>query len=113
MVWTQEKLAQIPAQYRDFLLMLKPVVNSRKPGTILHINAIAFNQIHGALFEQYDYGPEQARELADNLHRAGYIDMDSLGFVVPTPEGEALIEALAKEGTGNGSVPPLPTFSES
>jgi hypothetical protein len=113
MAWTKEKLVQFPAPYRDFLLMLKPVVDSRNPGTVLRITGIPFGRIYGALFEEYDYGPEQVQELADNLRRARYIDMDSLGFVVPTLEGEALIGAFAGTDTGNGNVPPLPSFSES
>jgi hypothetical protein len=114
MVWTKDKLAQFPSPYRDFLLMLKPVIDSRKPGTLLRITGIPFGTLYGALFEEYDYGPEQVQALADNLRRARYIDMDALGFVVPTPEGEALIRAFAGEtDAGNGKVPPLPSFSES
>jgi hypothetical protein len=114
MTWTKEKLTQFPEPYRDFMLMLKPVVDSRKPGTVLRITGIPFGRIYGALLEEYDYNPEQVQELADNLREARYIDMDALGFVVPTPQGEELIRAFAGVmDTRNGSVPPLPSFSES
>ena len=111
MVWTKEKLVQFPEPYRDFMLMLKPVIDTRKPGTILRISAIPLGRHYGAFLEEYDYSPEQTQELAENLRGARYIDVDSLGFVVPTPEGEELIRAFAGEKeTRNGLVPPLPAL---
>jgi hypothetical protein len=114
MVWTKDKLAQLPEPYRDFLRILKPVIDSRKPETILRITGIPFGMLYGRLADKYDYSPQQVRELADNLLRAGYVQEDKLGFFTPTVEGEQLVLALVGAGDlGNGGVPPLPIFTES
>lgn len=111
MAWTTDKLQQIPEVYRDFMLVLKPVIDSRKPGTLLRITGIPFGMVFSALTTKYPYDSGQVREVADNLRRQGYIEADGLGFFTPTGKGEELIEAMA--GTGGGTdaqIPPLPNL---
>jgi hypothetical protein len=108
MAWTKEKLEQIPEVYRDFLMVLKPIVDSRKPGTILRTTGIPFGMIYGKLTERHeDYTPEKVRQLAENLRKQNYIIEDDLGFFQPAPKGEQVIEAIAGAETMN-SVPALP-----
>jgi hypothetical protein len=40
MSWTKAQIEQIPEVYRDFMLALKPVIDSRKCGAVLKITGI-------------------------------------------------------------------------
>jgi hypothetical protein len=111
MTWTPEQLEQIPEVYRDFMTVLKPVLDSKAPGRVLKINGIHFGMLYEALSSRYDYDMEQVRQLAHNLRRDGWIEEDKLGFFTPTAKGEDLIRAIS--GSENGmrkTVPPLPSF---
>ena len=111
MMWTPEQLEQIPEVYRDFMTVLKPVLDSKAPGRVLRINGIHFGMVYEALSNKYGYEIEQVRELAHNLRRDGWIEVDDLEFFTPTARGEELIRALSGSENGVGkSVPPLPTF---
>jgi hypothetical protein len=111
MTWTLEQLDQIPEVYRDFLIVLKPVLDSKAPGIVLRINGIPFGMIYHALSNKHGYDVEQVRQVAQNLRRAGWIDEDQLGFFTPTATGEDLIRALSGTGSAVGQrVPPLPAF---
>lgn len=111
MTWTSEQLGQIPEVYRDFMIALKPILDSKAPGRVLQIHGVHFGMVYEALSNKYGYDLEQVRELAHNLRRDGWIEEDHLGFFTPTAKGEDLIRALS--GSENGeekSVPPLPAF---
>jgi hypothetical protein len=111
MNWTQEMLDRVPEVYRDFMLTLKPIVDSRQPNVVLRINGIHIGQVYGALSAEHDYKFDQVRELARNLRREGWIEEDSLGFFTPTAKGEQFILALTETAETNGHrVPPLPSF---
>ncbi|MGH7172330.1 MAG: hypothetical protein ACRELF_06860 [Gemmataceae bacterium] len=111
MTWTAEKLEQIPEVYRDFMIVLKPVLDSKAPGRVLRINGIHFGMVYETLSNQHGYDVEQVREVAHNLRRQGWIEEDNLGFFTPTAKGEDLIAALSGAANGQGkTVPPLPTF---
>lgn len=111
MTWTPEQLEQIPQVYRDFMTVLKPVLDSKAPERVLKINGIHFNMIYEALSNWYDYDMEQVRQLAHNLRRDGWIEEDKLGFFKPTAKGEDLIRALSNSENGpRKTVPPLPAF---
>jgi hypothetical protein len=111
MTWTQEMLDRVPAVYRDFMLTLKPVVDSRQPDVVLRINGIHIGQVYGALSAEHDYNLEQVRELARNLCREGWIEGDDLGFFTPAAKGEQFILAVTETAKANGhGVPPLPNF---
>lgn len=111
MVWTSEKIRQLPEVYRDFMLILKPVVDSRKPGTVLRITGIPFGMLVDYLSAKHEYNTEKVRRLADNLRRDNYVVEDTLGFFQPTGKGESLILALS--GTdAKDEVPPLPSLKE-
>ena len=92
MTWTAEQIEKIPEVYRDFMLVLKPIPDSRDRA--LKFKRIALSKIFNALRLKYQYEPEQIGALADNLKRAGLVDLDGLGFVWPTEKGESLIEAI-------------------
>jgi hypothetical protein len=111
MTWTVEQLEQIPEVYRDFMIVLKPVLDSKAPGRLLRINGIHFGMVYEALSNKYGYDVEQVREVAHNLRRDGWIEEDNLEFFTPTAKGEDLIRALSGSGNGGGkTVPPLPAF---
>ncbi len=111
MTWTLEQLEQIPEVYRDFLIVLKPILDSKAPGVVLRINGIPFGMIYNALSNKHGYDVEQVRQVAQNLRRAGWIDEDKLGFFTPTAQGEDLIRTLSGTGGAVGQrVPPLPVF---
>lgn len=111
MTWTAEQLQQIPEVYRDFMIILKPVLDSKAPGRVLRINAIHFNEVYAYLSNRYDYDVEQIRLVAHNLRRDGWIEEDRLGFFTPTAKGEDLIRALSGLENGMGkTIPPLPAL---
>jgi len=109
MTWTPEKLDTIPEVYRDFMMTLKPVLDSRDPRVVLRFTGIPFGQIYNGLTTRHDYEVEQVRELARNLEQAGFVQEDRLGFFTPTEAGEELIKAMAaEEEAGRARVPPFP-----
>jgi hypothetical protein len=93
MTWTPEQIEQIPEPYRDFMLVLKAIPDSRQ--AVTQISGIPLGKVFNALAPKYEYAPRHIRALADQLGRAGLIEEDRLGFVWPTNKGEALIEAIA------------------
>jgi hypothetical protein len=111
MVWTNEKIRQLPEVYRDFMLILKPVIDSRKPGTVLRITGIPFGMLVDYLTAKHEYDTAKVRRLADNLRRDEYIVEDTLGFFQPTGKGESLILALSGSESDD-EVPPLPSLME-
>lgn len=109
MNWTQEQLEQLPQVYRDFLMVLKPVVDSRAPHAVLRITGIPFSRIYDALSNAYEYDADQVRGLADQLKQRELVTEDSLGFFAPTARGEALLLALTQQnGQAAQRVPSLP-----
>ncbi|MEO6811783.1 MAG: hypothetical protein ABI353_21965 [Isosphaeraceae bacterium] len=91
---TREQIEQIPEVYREFLLVLKPIPDSR--GAVLEINGIPLGKVFNALAPKYGYTPSHVRALAVELQKNGLINpVDALGFVTPTPKGEDLIAAIA------------------
>ena len=93
MTWTTEQIEQIPEVYRDFMLVLKAIPDSRR--AVVQISGIPLGKVFNALAPKYGYAPEHTRALADRLRKAGLIEEDRLGFLWPTGKGEALIEAIA------------------
>jgi hypothetical protein len=114
MVWTHDKILQIPEEYCDFMLTLKPVIDSKLPGTILRITGIPFGRIVGLLTSKYDYTADDIRIMADTLLRRGLVTEDTLGFFQPTGEGEAFIHAIIQDerNDANSRVPSFPVFKE-
>ena len=110
MTWTPERLGQIPEVYRDFMTVLRPILETRDPRAVLKIEGIPFGTIYSALTTRYDYDADQVRELADNLKRGGYIEEDQFGFFTPTSKGEDLIRAVTGGEVLTQQVPPLPAF---
>jgi hypothetical protein len=111
MTWTSDQLKQIPEVYRDFMIVLKPILDSKAPGRILQITGIPFGMIYQALSNKHGYDSQQVRQLAHNLRVRGWIAEDDLGFFTPTAEGEDLIRALSgSENEVRKTVPPLPSF---
>ncbi len=111
MTWTPEKLQQIPEIYRDFMLTLKPVIDSRDHHVVLKINGIPFGMIFDFITSKHPLNVEQIHQLAHNLEVQDYIHRDELGFYTPTPKGEDLILALnGVDSEVASQVPPLPQF---
>src|SRR5436309_2245310 len=101
MQWSKEQLEKIPEVYQDFMLILRPVIDSRD--AVLKISGIPLGQVFSALRTKYQYEPQEVRELAQNLREGGLINQDDLGFLTPTGKGEALIRAIA------GNQEPVPS----
>ena len=91
---TPEQVEQIPEIYRDFLLILKSIPDSRR--SVMPINGLQLGEIFTTLRPKYHYEPSQIRSVADNLRNAGFLEENGLGFVKPTGRGEVLIEAIAE-----------------
>jgi len=114
MVWTHERILTIPEEYRDFMLTLKPILDSRRPGAILRTTAIPFGKIVGLLLSKYDYSSDEIQVLANRLRQQGLVNEDSMGFYQPTGEGEVLIKAIIEQEQNDAAdrVPPFPNFAE-
>ena len=109
MTWTHEKISQVPEVYRDFMVILKPILDSKRPEAILRITGIPFGRIASLLGAKYDYDAQAVRLIADNLRREDFVTEDTLGFFQPTAKGESFIAAVAHEEEKNvKSVPSLP-----
>lgn len=94
MTLTRDQIEQIPEVYREFLLVLKPILDSR--GAVLKISGIPLGKVFNALAPKYGYTPSHVLALAGELQKNGLINpVDTLGFVTPTPKGEDLIAAIA------------------
>jgi hypothetical protein len=107
MSWTAEQIEKIPEAYRDFMIALKAVPDTRDE--VLKINAIPLGRIFNFLRSKYAYEPEQVNALGENLRKAGFVDKDNLGFFWPTTKGEDLIEAISGQRRPlPATVPPLP-----
>lgn len=111
MTWTPEQIEQIPDVYRDFLLALKPVVDSRQPEAVLKVTGIPYGRIFEYMRTRYGLEAHEIREVSDTLRKRDLVDEDKLGFLIPTGPGEQLIDALAEEREEAPSrVPPFPDF---
>lgn len=109
MTWTLEKLETIPEVYRDFMMILKPVIDTRAPEAVLKITGVHFRTLYEMLFMGYDYEVTAVRQIAQILRQRGLINEDERGVFTPTDEGARLIVALAREGERvRQRVPPLP-----
>jgi hypothetical protein len=97
MTWTRDQIDDIPTVYRDFLLALRPVIDSRKRGAILQITAVPYADMYEYLRTHYDYSPDAIEQVARNLKARGLVEEDEYRFFVPTEKGAQLIEALAAE----------------
>ena len=108
MQWTMERIEQIPEIYRDFMLVLKAIPDSKNAA--LQITGLPLSKIFNALHMRWDYDPEQIRALADRLAAAHLVEVDHLGFVRPTAGGEQLIGVLAHAEEEPVTVPDFPSF---
>jgi hypothetical protein len=109
MTWTLEKLETIPEVYRDFMMILKPVVDSRAKDIVMKFTGIPFGMVYDKFAARHGYGTEQIRQVAKALQLRGLIHEDEWSVFTPTEEGEQFIRALA--GTRRPvreRVPPLP-----
>lgn len=105
---TPEQIEQIPRVYRDFLLALKPVIDSESMP--VRISGIPRGRIHSLLMMRgYDLDEGKFDYLIDELGGAGLIEQDRLGFFWPTGKGTRWIRALFGP-TVPESYPPLPPF---
>jgi hypothetical protein len=112
MTWNPEELEKIPAVYRDFLLALKPIIDSRN--SAVRIAGIPIGHLYSAIAFRHGYDLAQVTALARNLVSEGYVEMDKLGFYKPTGKGEDLILAIAGEPLPeNANIPPFPKLAES
>lgn len=111
MTWTLEKLGTIPEVYRDFMMTLKPVIDTRAPEAVLKITGIPFDMVYDKLSVRHGYEIEQIRQVAKSLRQRDLIREDERGVFTPTEEGERFIRALAKSRRSVPLwVPPLPDF---
>lgn len=111
---TPETLAKLPVEYRDFLLVLREIPETR--GNVLQVTALHIGDVYSRLLRRYAFSPRPApfqpakvRALADKLKERGLIEEDDYNFLKPTPIGEGLIEALVGlEPPPQVTVPDLP-----
>ena len=106
---TNEQFQAIDPVYRDFMLALKPIIDSRSQP--FQIRGMPASKIYDASARKYGFDPHQFYEIAENLRTQGLIERDEFEFYYPTSRGEALIQELYRHlvggESGSGSVPPL------
>src|SRR5438094_628781 len=105
---TKQQIETIPSVYRDFLLALASVVESKREGSVVRIAGVPFSNVFDAVNEAHGYDLPQVRELAHNLEAKGYIKQDHFGFLSPTALGEDVIRVILPSVNEPASVPPLP-----
>ncbi len=95
MVWDAEKVGQIPEVYRDFLLVLRTNPKWRNIGT--PGSGTSLGRLFNALAPKYGYAREHIHAVAEELKMTSppLIEGDESGFVSPTRDGLALIDAIA------------------
>jgi hypothetical protein len=110
MTFTKEKIDSIHPVYRDFLLALKPVIDTRKRGAVIQVGAVHYGQILDSLRSDYgQYNSDEIAQVARELKARGLVEEDKFGFFRPTDKGELLIEALAGEQEpALSTIPPFP-----
>lgn len=109
MTWTDKQLERIPEVYRDFLLALRPVVDSEDEGAALNISGIPAGQVFHFLRLNHGYEPREIDELYRNLAQQQLVERDKWGFYYPTDKGKALIRRLVRDQAPMDSrVPALP-----
>jgi hypothetical protein len=111
MALTKEQVERLPPVYRDFLLALASVVESKREGAVVRIAGVPFSHVFDAVNKLHGYDLPQVRQLADNLRVQNYITEDRFGFLSPTARGEEVIRALLPSVTEPVLVPPLPDLS--
>jgi hypothetical protein len=111
MSWTKEQIEKIPLIYQDTLLALEPILRSRE--SPLRINGIHASRLIG-LGERHGLTSEGMKQVLHNLESRSLIEIDKLGFVQPTANGEDLINAIqGSTAPPSEEVPPFPDFSGS
>jgi hypothetical protein len=111
MALTKAQVEKLPDVYRDFLLSLAPVLESKREGAIMKIGGVPFSRVFEAVARLHGYDLPQVRELAHNLKSKGYIEEDKFGFLSPTELGEDVIRALVPSVSQPVIVPPLPDLN--
>jgi hypothetical protein len=107
MTLTADQVERIPEVYRDFMLTLKRIVDTRSK--VLRIDGLQLGEILDYVDPTYRLGLAQVREVAENLKYDGWVEEDESGFFAPTPRGEELIAAIAaRRGAIALRIPPLP-----
>lgn len=101
--WSLEQLDQIPDVYRDFLVSLRPILDSE--GMPMRIDGIPRGRVH-SLMRMLGH-PYEFDEIADVLKEAGLVKEDRLGFFSPTDKGRRLIRQMIGD-TKPTPAPPLP-----
>jgi hypothetical protein len=105
MALTDQNIKDLHPVYKDFMTALKPIIDSRtRP---FQIRGLPASQIYDASARKYGFSPEQFYEIAENLRKQGYIEVDKFGLIYPTGSGEALIGQLLPDDRLPSSVPPL------
>jgi len=104
--WTKEQIEKIPEVYLDFMMALKPIIDTRR--SVVAVSAVPLGSVYNSLLTRYPYSPQEVRQIADNLKKAELIREDSLTFLTPTVKGEALINELAGSEDSPNGVPPFP-----
>jgi hypothetical protein len=105
---TKMQVERLPEVYRDFMLALAPVVESKREGSVMKIGGVPFNRVFEAVNRSHAYDLPQVRELAHNLKAKDYIQEDKFGFLSPTALGEDVIRVLIPSISEPVVVPPLP-----
>lgn len=99
----QAILEKLHPVYQDFLLMLRPLVDSARDP--FEVTGIPLNQIAPVLrMRGHDY---EFRSIGDRLESGGLVKRDEFGFYQPTARGAELIRALSGPSPDPG-IPPLP-----
>jgi hypothetical protein len=102
---TKDQIEQLHPVYRDFMMALKPVIDSRQQP--FQIAGIPSGRVYDNSARKYGFDPHQFFEIGRNLSRKGLVELDKFGFYAPTALGEEFIQILAGELPSCADVPPL------
>ena len=102
---TKEKIESLHPVYKDFMMALKPIMDSRAQP--FQIRGFPTGQVYDASARKYGFDPHQFHEIAENLRREGLIERDRFGYYYPTGLGEHFIHVLTADQPDPSRVPPL------
>lgn len=105
---TPDYVNKLPDVYRDFMLVLARVPESRND--TVRVAGLPLGVIFDALrFAGHPFEPKQVREMGDMLKKANWIEEDEFGFYKPTGPGEQLIDVI-KGTLPSTEIPALPSL---
>ena len=108
-----EYVEKLPQVYRDIMLVLKAIPDTRK--SAVKITGMPLSHIVSRIKlsgQSYSYNTEDIEEMLRQLAVNQFVSQDKLGFYIPTASGEELIKTIyGKREPVQNRVPELPAIT--